>query len=208
MEQLIVDFLKSIGISAYGIRYTKRSKSCFCVGGEKSHRIVPYLKLFVYEISYEDVIHEHRNLGLAKEEIADRVRDFVSKITMGMEEREEYYDPAMYVGVNSWERQCYGDFVYNHKDMIERVVFSIVGIFPHRVYASSTPSVNIIFQSFDYNRRSIGKYKSQIESEVKLKADKFVEEKYGTGLSKDVFEVNLWNPDMEGYNGYGLARQD
>lgn len=208
MEQTIKDYLaEKYGIRVHHIDLKSRKDSHFGVPDGTSYRNVPFLSLCVYESSYEKIC-KNRAMGLADDEIAQQVRSLIKNSDMEQSKKEECYDKEMYIGVLSWDEFCYRDFVYNHKAQIQECIYEILSVNPSNIYASSLPGINIVYTTEDYRKYSIATYEEKIRERIIKLADDFVQKKYCEKLDNGRFSVKVWNPDMQGYSAYGLARQD
>ena len=208
MEQEVTEYIKNeLGIKLHHIKIMRRSNSMYAVKTKDSHRRVPYFDMYVYASSYDSVIGEYRNMGLASKEIAGKIIDFIGKLDATGFDREECYDPEMYVGVHCWDWFCYCDYVYGNKPEIEKLIFEILPV-EARVYSASLPGVNIVYETEDYVNYKIEEYEERIKAAIIKAADEFVLDKYSESLSNEGFYVGIWHPKKNGYNGYGIARQD
>lgn len=199
----ITEYIRNIlGIRIRDFRIIPESESRYCVEEGDTFRRVSYLEMDVYESSYEEVAEKHGSLNLVKKEIADKIVDFIGKLD------EKDYDPQMYIFVRSWDRVCYCDFVYNHKPEIEECVHAILPVKPRGIYASMAPGVNIVYETGDYEKNRINEYEERIKTAILQAADRFVSEKYKEKPDNKVLYIGIWNPDMKGYDGYGISRQD
>ena len=183
----------------------KRTDSYFAA--DKGKR-VPYLKLLAKGKSYERLIGHPERMGLIDDSSREKVLEiYRASLDRNDSEYSEYYDSKMYIGVSRYEEMCYSDYAYNHKNEVEHFLKTLLGKTPKSVYASSAPGLNIVYDTKVYHSLKLEDRKNEIQGKIRDMADAFVEGKYGLGIKID-FEVKLWHPQMQGYNGYGLARQD
>lgn len=121
---------------------------------------------------------------------------------------EACYDTKMYIGASYFDKHCYADFAYGQKDKVQDYLRNTLGTQPRNVYASSKPGVNIVYETEDYERMNLGDAdkSDKVRNAITDMARTYVEDKFGP--IEFHFDVAIWHPKMQGYNGYGLARED
>lgn len=213
IEQKLTEYLGNVlNAKVHHVNFMKRSESCFAV--KEAANKVPYLRLFVYEDSYGELIGEPRSMGLVKEDTALRIKEFLRSMFESEDsdlktriDMAEFYDKDMYIGVGSWEKICYMEYVYKHTDEVRECVIETTGAIPKNVYAASTPGINIVFETKEYRRHRIRRSEDKLIANIRLLADRYVQDKYKCPI-EGMLKVKIWTPDTEGYSAYGLARQD
>ena len=214
MDNHLIDIFISgmknkMDISLAKTEITRKSESSFL--GEHTKRRVPYLKLYTLGDSYERIIGYPERMGLVSEEARkDIISIWMNSIDPNDTKINEYYDTDMYIGVVRYETKCYWDYAINKKDEARQIIIQTLGIEPSKIYSSSTPALNIVFKTEDYERHIVNAYEDIIRQKIQRFAKKYVNDKYG-GADLDIectLKVNFWHPEMPNYNGYGLARQD
>lgn len=200
---------EKFGIDAAEVVLLDRSKSCFAYSTLKGKTSkVPYLSIVAYDRSYEEII-ETKNSGLVNDKyyrpIRDAFREYAESENMNI---EECYDRKMYIGTSNYDDRCYKEFAYKQKDIVRSYLETKLGKAPYKIYASSMPSVNIVYETKDYNDLNLcdEALSRTVCTEIMSLATRFVESKYGRLVCH--FHVNIFHPGMDNYNGYGLARED
>ena len=183
----------------------KRTDSYFAADNGKR---VPCLKIMTKGNSYERLIGHPERMGLIDDSLREKVLEiYRESLDENDLEYSDYYDSMMYIEVSRYEKICYSDYAYNHKDEVEHYLKILIGKTPKSIYASSVPGLNIVYETEDYLSLKLEDRKDEIQGKIRNMADAFVEGKYGPGIKMD-FKVTFWHPQMPGYNGYGLTRQD
>lgn len=209
IDNFIRNMKDKMDISLAKAEIIKKNESSYT--GKHSNRRVPYLSLYTLGDSYDRIIGYPERMGLVSE---DARRDiyfiWMNSIDPNDIHINEYFDPDMYIGVMRYEMECYWDYAINMKEEVKQVILQTLGIAPRKIYSSSAPSVNIVFETEDYNQHIVSAYEDTIRQKIRRLAKKYVDEKYGgAGLDIDcILNVNFWHPEMPNYNGYFLARQD
>lgn len=213
-DKLIADFKRNMkdkmGIDLAKVEITRKSESSYIA--EFKDRRVPYLSLYTLGDSYEKIIGYPERMGLVSEDARiEIISIWMNSIDPNETRINELYDPYMYVGVERFEMKCYWDYAINMKDEVQRVIVEKLKKAPRSIYSSSTPGLNIVYETEDYNQLNVNVYKYELSREIRKLAKKYVDEKFGSddiGEIECILKVNFWHPGMPNYNGYGLARQD
>ena len=201
---------KEKGIEICAVLLTKVKDSCYAVRRGTFTERVPYFKIYVRgEELYDKLKSEHPNDGLVNNETEILLKDlWLSVCKEKNMELEQIYDPKMYVGVSRVEEMLYTYFARNYKLQILDIIKSIIGCAPRSLYASSLPGINIVFQEDIYERYKVAEKEKKLVEKIEALAFKTVKA-ITDGVEVDcVLQVKCWHPKMQGYNGYGLARED
>ena len=93
------------------------------------------------------------------------------------------------------------------KEDVNRYLIQRLKTGPKKIYAESSPGINIIYESDDYNRLNIDSLKDELKAHIIEMAKESIERSCGQGIECNL-NVKFWHPLMKGYNGYWLARED
>ena len=196
------------GIEISVAEINPRAVSHYAVMTEAGAVCVPFLTLFTFGGSFSDAIREPEGSGLAKDEVAAAVRDIwrgiCGEFTL---DAAELYDDRMYIGVQKTETVCFEYFARTQKNAVREYVIRETGREPQSIYASSLPSLTIVFSHEDYEAADIGLKAQALADGIRALAAAFVRDKSGLEL-ENTLKVAFMHPEMSGYNGYGLSRED
>lgn len=79
---------------------------------------------------------------------------------------------------------------------------------PRNIYCSSIPAYNIVFTKENYDIADIDSIKEKLTEEIRGAILQYFKNACSGFALPFMLEVHFWHPEMQGYNGYGLARQD
>lgn len=202
-------YLNSIGLRAVLIYVNKRKTSSVAAKGKKKneYKTVPTLTVFADRKSYKEFIGEPERMGLLREDIAKEVvREWEKLCRKYNTPIDEDYDEDMYICLLNYELAILDTVIRKNKPMAENMVYKFSKVMPRDVYASSRPSFEIVFhKEEDYIKASeyFDSIVLHIEEEIMSQAVK-----YQDSFSEKPFIINFWHPKKQGYNGYGIARED
>lgn len=201
--------LRGIGMQVCCVELMRRSISCFAINDARGRITrVPYLKLYTMGNTFHRIAAEPVSIGLvsdkARAEVLSIWREVISEY--GLEENE-FYRAKMYVGVKSSEAYVYEYYARYCKDEIRSVIAQIISKLPDKIYASSTPSINILYSEKDYCALNIDELKNIAIQKIRNAANERIKEMTGCDIY-NTLEIYFWHPAMKGYNGYGLSRED
>ena len=169
---------------------------------------VPFLILYTLGNCFNDAIREPEGLGLAKDSVADAVRDIWRVICGDFKlDRSELYDRQMYIGIQKTESVCFDYFARTQKNSVREYVARETGREPQSIFASSIPALTIVFSREDYEAAGIDEKAAALSNGICALAAAFVREKTGLEL-ENTLHVAFMHPKMSEYNGYGLSRED
>ncbi len=199
---------KGFEICAVQITMVKDSSYARTKGG--SLEIVPHLRIYVNgEESFEKVRKENINQGLVNEESEIILRDLWLEVCQEKNlDLNQMYDPDMYVGVGRVEDTLYTYFARKYKPQIQTIIENVIGCRPRDLYACSIPGVNIVFEQDIFERYQVAEKENELKEKIKDLAVKTVKAITDGAEVKCNLHVNCWHPKMQGYSGYGLARED
>ena len=197
---------ETMDMNIVGVRFTKRSESYFSAG--QNNRLVPYLKLLALGKSYDDLIGEPARMGLVDESRYLEIRTlWRESLDRDAQDFTDWYDKKMYIGVDRYDDMVFSEFAYEHKAEVMDYLVKKLGRTPRDIYAASSPGINIVYETAYYNKLMIEYKKDNMIHDIIDMAKQFVRDKYGDGIACNLY-VRFWHPEMEGYSGYGLSRQD
>lgn len=198
------------GITILGIEVTPRSESIIHVSRDGGHMKIPCLSLLLGEddysrlqsagaIAFNGVLQANFRTAVLSA-WQQTVRE--TKLPAA-----EYYDDDMQLTALNLHRQYYEAFARSRKEQVRQYLINALGKAPRNIYASSLPALNIVYETADYGALGIENRKSKLEEDICALAAEYVRNQYGPDIPCP-FSVKIWHPGMEGYNGYGMARED
>ena len=207
LKQSFINSLKTdLDLNIADIQVMSVKESCFVA--EKSDKPVPYLELFALSDSYDRIIGEPERMGLIDTHARSGILSIWSDLLDdSLEEKEMFFDEDMYIGAGRYETLCYKSFAYDKKEDVNRYLIQRLKTGPKKIYAESSPGINIIYESDDYNRLNIDLLKDELKAHIIEMAKESIERSCGQGIECNL-TVKFWHPLMKGYNGYWLARED
>ena len=209
-DDVISRFIKamkeSLNLNIAEVSFDRRSDSFFSAGEDS--RVVPYLRLMALGKSYDELIGEPERMGLVDESRVPEIRTLWREtLDRNAEDYNEWYDELMYIGIGRYDDLCFSKFAYEHKDEVFNYLVKRLGKPPKAVYASSSPGINIVYETADYKTLMIEYKQDNMIYDIKEMAKQFVKKEYGGEIVCNL-HVKFWHPEMQGYSGYGLSRQD
>lgn len=198
-EKRMKEILQEQGISILGIRVIPRNESKICV--RKNGRLVdiPCLYLLTGEAEYNLFQQEaYKNIAVSAWQKAVRESGLAS---------DEYYDSDMHIGASNMHRKYLEEFARGRKRQIREYLYKTLHGEPWRIYASSTPGVYIVYETEDYKKLEIESCGEKLAEDIRKMAGEYVKQQYGAEIPCWL-SVEFLHPEMEGYNGYGLSRED
>ena len=205
-ENFISSLRQKLDLNIADIKVRSLSESCFIA--PDSAKKVPYLKLRALSDSYDRIIGTPERMGLVNKEIRSDILMLWSKtLETDPELKEDFYDPDMYIGADRYETVCYSQFAYESKDDVNTYLTDKLKKSPRGIFASSSPGINIVYETDDYHMLGIDDIKDELVNDIIKMARDSVRKKFGCEIECNLC-VKFWHPAMENYNGYGLARQD
>lgn len=201
---------KDKGFEICMVQITMLKDSCYAVKRGDFHERVPYLRIYVNgEENFEKVRKENINQGLVNKESEIILRDLWLEVCKEKNlDMKQVYDPQMYVGVGRVEETLYTYFARKYKPQIQTIIENIIGCAPRDLFASSMPGINIVFEQETYERYQVAAKEKVLEEKLKDLAIKTVKAITNGMEVKGNLHVKCWHPKMQGYSGYGLARED
>ncbi len=198
--------LKNIGLPCALILAQTAENSVYAARRHK----VPVLYLYAENSEvYRRFIGLPPRMGLLAEDIAKEVRRLWRQLCEQHAcNTENYYDKDMYIFLNNIQDTVFTRALRDCKQEIQLFLTQCLQMSVNKIYVNSRPSCNIVFASQeDYRRSSVlfGKAESGIRKIIYNRAEQLFK---NDSLEENVLQVVFWHPDMEGYNGYGLARED
>lgn len=169
---------------------------------------VPVLFLYAKNSEvYRRFIGEPPRMGLIKEDTAKEIRQIwlqlCGKYACNL---ESCYDENMYIFLNNIQETLCTHALRECKPDIWLFLAQRMHIPVYKVYVSSLPSCNVVFDSQTEYQQSVTLFKEAeggIRKIVYDHAERILHENM-----EDVLKICFWHPDMPEYNGYGLARED
>jgi len=98
-------------------------------------------------------------------------------------------------------------FAREQKTQIGRYLYKTLRREPWMIYASSSPGVNIIYETEDYKELKIEERREKLSEDICRMAAEYVKEQYGEDIPC-LLSVRFYHPEQKGFNGYGLSRED
>ena len=205
-QSFISSLREELDLNIADIQVMSVKESCFIA--ENSDKKVPYLKLLAVSDSYDRIIGKPERMGLIDTGARSRILSLWSdSLNSSPKEKELFCNEMMYIGVGRYETFCYRSFAYDKKEDVNRYLISRLKKGPKNIYANSLPGINIVYETDDYISLGIDKIKDELESHIIEMAEESIERSCGQRIECNL-TVRFLHPLMEGYNGYGLARQD
>lgn len=205
-ENFISSLKKKLDLKIADIKVMSLDESCFIA--PESDKKVPYLKLNALSDSYDRIIGTPERMGLVSSKMRKEILLIWSETLYtdpGL--KKAFFDPDMYIGTDRYETVCYSQFAYDHKNDVNAYLTEKLKKFPRSIYASKNPGINIVYETDDYDMLGIDEIKDELINDIIKMAKDSIREKLGCEIECSL-SVKFWHPAMEGYNGYGLARQD
>ena len=196
------------GIEAVEVTIMKRGSSSFSREKNGDHVRVPYLRINARGASYREII-ESEAMGLVNDGYYEKIlpvwHEYLQSKNADM---DECYDADMYIGASYYDKLCYCDFAYGQKEKVKEYLWASVGKTPRDLYASTLPGLNIVYETADFKKLKLNDPEriEKIKNDIFNMAREFVEDNYGP--AEFHFNVTVWHPKMQCYNGYGMARED
>ena len=200
--------LSQKGIDVCGVELIPRSQSCFAVDMMNDrYRNVPYLNLIAKDRNvYEAIVGEPKRMELLDSSLTRMVFALWKEVCIQAKvSSKEFYDNDMYIGVKDGSLLVYEYIARTYKREVKDILKQFLSIEPRNLYASSMPSIEIVYEKEDYDG-----IKNKMDMAVSLIQSFFYDKAYeisGQHIAMRL-QVHFWHPGMEGYNGYGLARED
>ncbi len=173
---------------------------------------VPVLYLYAQDsMGYSRFIGTPPCMGLLAEDMAKEVRQVWQRLCEQYAcNSESCCDENMYIFLESIHQSVFDRALRDCKQEIQLFLTRCLQmpIDKVKIYVNSQPSCNMVFASQeDYRRSSVlfGKVESGIRKIIYSRAEQLLK---NISLEENVLQIVFWHPDMAGYNGYGLARED
>lgn len=201
---------KEKGYEICAVQITMVKDSYYARTKGDSLETVPYLRIYVNgEENFEKVKKENINQGLVNQQSEIILRDLWLEVCKEKNlDLNQMYNPDMYVGVGRVEDTIYTYFARKYKPQIQTIIENVIGCTPRDLYACSIPGVNIVFEQDIYERYQVAEKEKELEEKIKDLAVKTVKAITDGAEVKCNLHVKCWHPKMQGYSGYGLARED
>lgn len=208
------DFKRALGSEGFnvcGVTADPASNSHFATRIDGKLVAIPVLGLYAVGDNAYRLLKVRRDISGM---LDDRYKEQIDRIwreccIRHKVDTDEYCGVGPYVSVKVTE-----GVIYNHtirtpecRAEVADAVFRLSFKHPRKVYCSSMPSYNIVFEEADYLVAEIDRKKERITAEIRRIAEKHVSAAYGVELP-DPLSVSFFHPKMPNYNGYGLARED
>lgn len=202
IDSFITRVKKELGFDIKYVRIVQRKDSHSLENRE--YGVVPYLNLFPVRETCEKLWDGPHNTDYSK---MDGIKTIWRECVEQSEViKSEYYDKKMHFTIQCFENMCYESYARYHKYEVENYFLRRFKLRPKAILASSVPSLNIVFETEDYERLDLAHFESSIQKDIKAMADRCVESHYGH-LDCD-FKVNIYHPKKAGYSSYGMYRED
>ena len=210
------DILVRDGIEAEAAELTSRGSSHYAVRNTAGGTIkVPVLMIGIATHKSWLALGLNERLGAWERDDprTDRVRQAWRKLLGPYERYEpqirlsEYYDEQMVVMFSDCEKRAVVEAVYRHRDALQRYITEAGWVPPSQVYACSLPGYNVVYESpaqYDQARRA-GDFERIEDAARQMLAEALPGKE---DVLRELFTITFWHPGVEGYNPYGLARQD
>ena len=198
-EKRMKEILREQGLSILGIRVVPRNESDIVVKREGTYVSIPLLYLMTGEDEYNRFRQEgYSNITLPawREAVRETGLPF-----------DDYYDNEMHIGADNVHREYYEMFAREQKTQIGRYLYKTLRREPWMIYASSSPGVNIIYETEDYKELKIEERREKLSEDICRMAAEYVKEQYGEDIPC-LLSVRFYHPEQKGFNGYGLSRED
>lgn len=208
-EPLFEAFKKSLedmGLPCPLVVAENRKNSCYAA----RRHTVPVLRLYAVSSEvYRRFIGDPPRMGLLAEDTAATVRQIWRELCgqYGCDIKA-CCDNDMYVFLSNIQADVFTRVLREHKQELERFVTERLQMPVKYFFVSSQPACNIIFASKEDYRRAealFGKAEAGLRETAEVYARQMLK---NVPTEKEILKINFWHPDMPGYNGYGLSRED